>query len=57
MKMVVTKRMNQSETLILKWDRKFPFDKKISILRSYFNRPLDQVAFWKLYKLVKKLNS
>ncbi|MHA1298314.1 MAG: hypothetical protein ACTSO9_02605 [Candidatus Helarchaeota archaeon] len=55
--MVVSKNRNQSDLKSLTWDQKLSLNEKLGILKSYFNCPLDQVPFWKLYRTVKTFNS
>ncbi|NVM29552.1 MAG: hypothetical protein HWN65_11990 [Candidatus Helarchaeota archaeon] len=47
----------QFEPASLAWSCQISPKKKIEILRSIFNGPLNNVNFWDLYKVVKKLNS
>ncbi|MFX1590769.1 MAG: hypothetical protein ACFFC1_21760 [Promethearchaeota archaeon] len=54
--MTVMEPVYEFETQI--WRHQLSLNKKLEILRQYFNViSLEKVSFWKLYKIVKKLNS
>ena len=54
--------MNEVETyhppsIASTWDRQLPLAEKLKILTEIFGAPLEEVKFWDLYRMVKKLNS
>jgi len=56
--MTVIERPYEFETLSHIWNHQLPMVTKLEKLKQYFNvDSLVEVPFWKLYKIVKKLNS
>ncbi|NVM53363.1 MAG: hypothetical protein HWN66_06630 [Candidatus Helarchaeota archaeon] len=49
--------LSQFEHASIYWDCQLSLGKKLDILRTIFGGTLDNVNFWDLYKVVKKLQS
>lgn len=39
------------------WDNTMSFEQKTAFLKHYFGRPIDQVQFRELYKVVRRLSA